>query len=94
VRNGAYRDYILRAPSNGTYQLRLEAATGGGGQANLEFKLNNASVARLEIRNTGDWEVFKDSSAVALNLKAGLNTLRLIVNPGDDINIKALKITP
>jgi hypothetical protein len=85
LHDGAALDYLLRAPQSGTYDLRINyAAVNPGGQ--LEVLLNDNVVTTLTLPVTGPDtdsqgapDDFADSQAVALQLNAGLNVVRLKV---------------
>lgn len=96
--NGETLDYIVNAPTAGTYNLAINyAANQANGQ--VQVLLNDSAVQTLTLATTGSStdsqgapNAFADSQSVALNLNAGLNVVRLkIVNSGYTLN--ALKFT-
>jgi hypothetical protein len=87
--NGAVRDYVVRVPQAGDYQLRIRyAAVSAGGQ--LQILVNDRDVTTLNLPATGpgydsEWapNSFADSVPVTVRLEEGLNVVRLrVVNAG------------
>src|SRR5205814_667452 len=91
-------DYLVRAPADGRYELRVSygAASPGG---KLQVLVNGQAVQTLDLAATGAGRdsqgapnSFADSAVVTLNLHEGLNGVRLqVVSSGFTIN--TLKFT-
>jgi hypothetical protein len=91
--NGATLDYLVRAPADGRYELRVNyAAVSPGGK--LQVLVNGQVVQTLDLAATGSGRdsqgapnSFTDSAAVTLELHEGLNGVRLkVVSSGFTLN--------
>jgi hypothetical protein len=84
-------EYLLNAPAAGKYELRVALATEQPDRK-LDVLLNYAAAGSVTAPTTK--QGFADSEPLVLNLKAGLNLLRLHVPTNRPYNIDSLKITP
>lgn len=91
VRTGWTGDYLVRADTPGTYQLKLNLNTGVSSNK-LQILVNGSAIRALDVPSRGNWSVFADTPAVPLPLNEGLNVVRLKLLSGD-INIKSLKFS-
>jgi hypothetical protein len=93
LHNGAALDYLVRSPAYGPYTLKINyAAVSAGGK--LRVWVNGTVVQTIDLAVTGPhydsmWAPndFADSQAIAINLAAGVNDVRLeVVSEGYTIN--------
>jgi Legume lectin domain/PKD domain len=93
LQNGNTLDYLINAPTSGTYSLAINYAAVSPGEQ-LEIILNDNAVQTLTLPVTGpDYDSqgapddFADSQPITLNLNQGLSVVRLeIVQAGFTIN--------
>ena len=74
---GDHVDYLVYAPRRGSYALKIRAAAKVAGNS-IDVMLNGESIARRLPLAAAGWESPQDNGPVALPLRAGFNTLRLV----------------
>ena len=75
-RPGGHVDYLIKAPSAGSYRLTLRASAKGKGNR-IEVSTGFGSAAgQIELPDTG-WDSVAESAPVEIWLREGFNTLRL-----------------
>jgi hypothetical protein len=84
-------DYLLNAPAAGHYELRVALATEQPDRK-LDVLLNHRPAGTITARASK--QGFTDSQPLVLNLKTGLNLVRLHVPTNRPYNIESLKVTP
>ena len=84
--------YLLNAPRAGKYEFKVSATTGGKSDQKLNIFVNHRAAGSVTISPGKDRPV-ADSTAAAIDLKAGLNLLRLHVPVGRSYDLNSIKIT-
>lgn len=91
IRKDSTFDYLVRPAQAGAYQLRVSAANGSKAPKALEIWVNDELAQIASVAPTANWETFADTPAVRLQLKAGLNVVRLHVPDERPYNLNSLK---
>ena len=84
--------YLLDAPRAGKYAFKVSATAGGTTEQKLNVFVNHRAAGSVTIRPGKD-RLPSDSTAAAIDLKAGLNLLRLHVPVGRSYDLNSIKIT-
>jgi hypothetical protein len=91
VANGDFRYYLIRTTSAGNYSLVLNASnSNSGSNVNVQAIVNNGTAIPISVAPAASG-VYSDTNAVTINLKQGLNVIRLRF-PGTSVPIAKLKI--
>lgn len=69
-------DYLVNAPMDGAYQLRLSYATDVAGRS-FRVTVNGKVVQTVSLPTTPWWDSYMDSPAVTINLTRGANVVRI-----------------
>lgn len=84
---GEWLEYTVNVASAGVYSLEVRAAVKGDGRF---FKLeSNGKVLapKIEIPDTGDWQIWKTFKVDGLSLQAGKQVLRATIGDTDYLNL-------
>lgn len=86
-----YNDYLVRVDSAGTYELRIEAASGAkGGQ--IHALVNTRPIGIMTLPPTGGWEKWGTTHPVTVDLEQGLSVVRLFFVSNQAYNVKQIVI--
>jgi hypothetical protein len=91
---GQTLSYVVRTESAGAYKLTVNGSAYAPNAA-LNLSVNGDAVGSVTIpySSTGPGDVFADSNGVDVNLKKGLNGVRLVVSPSyRPYNLNALRV--
>lgn len=83
-------NFLFRSNTAGNYTLKINYETANDGNI-FEVIVNGDVIGRYTLDNSGGWGTYKDSVAIPITLKKGLNGVRLKLISGD-LNIQQLKI--
>ncbi|WP_339075500.1 cellulose binding domain-containing protein [Teredinibacter turnerae] len=82
------------AAQGGSYQMQWRYANGSSANRPGDVFVNGALQTSSAFGSTGDWTTWADSSAVSINLAAGINTIRLQASSSEGLaNIDSLSVT-
>jgi hypothetical protein len=84
--------YVLNAPKAGRYDLRVSAYADRPDEK-LGVFLNSASLGELTVKKD-EKQPLLDTAALPIDLKAGLNILRLYIPTHRPYDLNSIKITP
>ena len=90
---GDTAEFVVEAPTNGTYRLSARtAAPLGGATLSLEVPETGTGFEGIALPATGVWQSWQETTLGDVTLQAGGNTLRLSTATGE-FNLAALEVT-
>lgn len=92
IENGEWLDYTVNVPVGGTYRLVLRAASPGGG-ALVALQRDGATLTRVAVDATGDWQTYQSFTSGTFQLNAGTQTLRVAI-PIAGVNLNWFELIP
>jgi hypothetical protein len=90
---GPFRDYLIRVPQAGRYQLDLHSSTIVNG-VQVQVILNNSDLGTLNIPNTGSMTTFRYTGRLSVDLPEGMNVIRIRLATTNGCDVNAIRITP
>lgn len=90
-----YVEWTITLPETGVYSLTIAYSMGNSPRL-LDLGINgDIAIDDLSFPSTDDWFTFAEIETTNFTLPAGINTIRLSTNPGDDgPNLDTLLLTP